>query len=159
MAGSEIILQLKDVVKQYPGVIASNHVSIDFNKGEVHALVGENGAGKSTLIKLISGAIKPTSGSILFQGQDLTTLTTNEVRKLGIEVVYQEFNLVPDLPVYENIFLGVFETGSGGLVDNRREMIRRSQELFDSLGIRIGALILAGLLIFGTLLVTAIYMW
>ena len=137
MAGSETILQLKDVVKQYPGVIASNHVSIDFYKGEVHALVGENGAGKSTLIKLISGAIKPTSGSILFQGQDLTHLSTNEVRKLGIEVVYQEFNLVPDLPVYENIFLGGFETTRKGLTVNRKEMIRRSQELFDSLGIRI----------------------
>ncbi|MBQ6323118.1 MAG: sugar ABC transporter ATP-binding protein [Lachnospiraceae bacterium] len=137
MGGSEVILQLKDVVKQYPGVIASNHVSIDFCKGEVHALVGENGAGKSTLIKLISGAIKPTSGSILFQGQDLTTLSTNEVRKLGIEVVYQEFNLVPDLPVYENIFLGGFETEKKGLVVNRREMIRKSQELFDNLGIHI----------------------
>ena len=137
MAGSEIILQLKDVVKQYPGVIASNHVSIDFCKGEVHALVGENGAGKSTLIKLISGAIKPTSGSIMFEGHDLSTMTTNEVRKLGIEVVYQEFNLVPDLPVYENIFLGGFETSGRGLVVNRKEMIRRSQELFDSLGIAI----------------------
>ena len=137
MANSDIILQLKDVVKQYPGVIASNHVSIDFAKGEVHALVGENGAGKSTLIKLISGAIKPTSGSIMFEGKDLTTLTTNEVRKLGIEVVYQEFNLVPDLTVYENIFLGGFETGGGGLVVNRREMIRRSQKLFDDLGINI----------------------
>ena len=131
MAGSEVILQLKDVVKQYPGVIASNHA------GEVHALVGENGAGKSTLIKLISGAIKPTSGSIMFQGKDLTTLTTNEVRKLGIEVVYQEFNLVPDLPVYENIFLGGFATNKGGLMVNRKDMIKRSQDVFDSLGIKI----------------------
>ena len=137
MANSEIILQLQNVTKQYPGVIAANDVSIDFCKGEVHALVGENGAGKSTLIKLISGAIKPTSGSIMFGGKDLTKLTTNEVRKTGIEVVYQEFNLVPDLTVYENIFLGDFETTHGGLMLNRKEMIKRSQALFDSLGINI----------------------
>lgn len=135
MENSEVILQLQNVTKKYPGVIAANDVSIDFRKGEVHALVGENGAGKSTLIKLISGAIKPLSGSILFGGKDLTKLTTNEVRKSGIEVVYQEFNLVPDLTVYENIFLGDFETKHGTL--NRKEMIRQSQALFDGLDINI----------------------
>ena len=135
MENSEVILQLQNVTKKYPGVIAANDVSIDFRKGEVHALVGENGAGKSTLIKLISGAIKPSSGSILFGGKDLTKLTTNEVRKSGIEVVYQEFNLVPDLTVYENIFLGDFETKHGTL--NRKEMIRQSQALFDGLDINI----------------------
>ena len=133
---AECILQLKNVTKTYPGVIAVNHANLDFNQGEVHALVGENGAGKSTIIKMISGAIKPDEGEILLGQTDLARHNTHEIRKQGVEVVYQEFNLVQDLTVYENIFLGCSLLKHGILLDVK-EMVRRSKELFDSLGIQI----------------------
>jgi len=132
----ECILQLKNVTKTYPGVVAVDHVNLDFNPGEVHALVGENGAGKSTIIKMISGAIKPDEGEILLGQSDLTRHSPHEIRKRGVEVVYQEFNLVQDLAVYENIFLGCSLRKHGVLLDVK-EMVRRSKELFDSLGIQI----------------------
>lgn len=103
---AESILVVDNVTKTYPGVKALDQVSLEFRKGEIHALVGENGAGKSTIIKTIAGAIKPDSGSVLFDGKDLTQMKTSEIRGCGIEVVYQEFNLALQLPVYENIFIG-----------------------------------------------------
>lgn len=101
-----VILSLKNITKTYPGVIALNDVSIDFIKGEVHALVGENGAGKSTLIKIISGAIAPDMGLIEVQGKKYSHMTPTIAKTHGVEVVYQEFNLVEPLSVAENIYLG-----------------------------------------------------
>lgn len=92
-----IILSLKNLTKQYPGVLALDRVSLDFAAGEVHALLGENGAGKSTLIKAIAGAIEPDGGSILIDGQEYEKMTPHLARGLGIEVIYQEFNLVPSM--------------------------------------------------------------
>ena len=103
---AESILVVEGVTKTYPGVKALDNVSLEFRKGEIHALVGENGAGKSTIIKTIAGAIKPDCGSVLFEGKDLTKMKTSEIRGCGVEVVYQEFNLALQLPVYENIFIG-----------------------------------------------------
>ena len=91
----ESVLVIHNVTKTYPGVIALNDVSMEFEAGEVHALVGENGAGKSTIIKCISGAVRPDSGSIRFEGQELTAMGPDGLRKMGIEVVYQELNLAP----------------------------------------------------------------
>lgn len=132
------ILEVKHVTKTYPGVVALDDVSLSFRKGEIHALVGENGAGKSTIIKVISGAIKPDSGSILLEGKDIagSRISANENR--GIQVVYQEFNLCPHLSVYENIFLGepITKGRFGGLFD-KSAMIGKTKELFDHLGIAI----------------------
>ncbi|MDR1271884.1 MAG: sugar ABC transporter ATP-binding protein [Clostridiales Family XIII bacterium] len=100
------ILKTKDLRKTYPGVVALDDVSFEVEEGEVHALVGENGAGKSTLIKVITGAITPDSGEILFDGKPWKSLTPALSRSVGIEAIYQEFNLVPYLSVAENVFIG-----------------------------------------------------
>ncbi len=100
------ILSMENITKTYPGVVALNHVSVSFARGEIHALVGENGAGKSTLIKIITGANEPDSGTIRFDGKAYSKMQPNEARKLGIEAIYQEYNLVDSLSAAENICLG-----------------------------------------------------
>lgn len=103
---SNLILSLKNISKSYSGVTVLNSIDLDIRKGEVHALVGANGAGKSTLIKTVSGAILPDSGTITFDGYDYLGMTPSLSSDLGIEVIYQEFNLIPSLTVAENIYLG-----------------------------------------------------
>lgn len=125
---TEIVLSLKNITKSYPGVLALDHVSLDFLAGEVHALLGENGAGKSTLIKAIAGAIELDDGIIQVGGQDYHQMTPHLSRSLGIEVIYQEFNLVPTMSVAENIFLGD-KPGNSKLV-NYRLMKSKARELF-----------------------------
>lgn len=100
------ILSVQNISKYYPGVKALDDVSINFKKGEVHALLGENGAGKSTLIKCISGAVEPTKGKIVIDGKSYNLMTPHDARNHGIEVIYQEFNLIPTMSVQENIYLG-----------------------------------------------------
>jgi len=100
------LLSLRNIVKSYSGVTVLHDVSLDIQKGEVHALVGANGAGKSTLMKTISGAIQPDSGKIIFEGTEYEGMNPMLSGSLGIEIIYQEFNLVPALNVAENIFLG-----------------------------------------------------
>ena len=135
---AESILVVDNVTKTYPGVKALDQVSLEFRKGEIHALVGENGAGKSTIIKTIAGVIKPDSGSVLFDGKDLIQMKTSEIRGCGIEVVYQEFNLALQLPVYENIFIGnLAGKGPGGKLADKKYMIETTRKLFDQLGIHI----------------------
>lgn len=131
----EPILALKNVTKQYPGVTALDHMNLEVYPGEVHALMGENGAGKSTLIKVISGAIRPNGGTIVYEGEAYTSMTPALSRKLGIGVIYQEFNLVPELSVAENIFLGQKLT-RGHTIDRKR-MNKKAAELLDSFGISI----------------------
>ena len=123
----EIILQMKNITKRYPGVVALNNVSADFRKGEVHALLGENGAGKSTLIKVMSGAVTNDEGQILIDGETYAHMTPAVSRKHGIEVIYQEYNLIPSLSVAENVYLG---KQMHGLVD-KRTMERETQDIFD----------------------------
>ncbi len=112
----QITLSIQHITKTYPGVVALDDVSIDFRKGEVHALVGENGAGKSTLIKIIAGAIECDSGALYVDNVHQKDISPYHMRQLGIEVIYQEFNLVPALSVAENIYLGSF-LGNGVVVD------------------------------------------
>jgi len=135
MTDKSIVLSLKDLTKQYPGVLALDRVSLDFVQGEVHALLGENGAGKSTLIKVIAGAIEPDGGSIRLGGLEYARMNPHLARSLGVEVIYQEFNLVPSMSVAENIFLGD-KTGKGLLVD-RKAMVQRAQEVFRQFAIDI----------------------
>ena len=130
-----VILEMKDIIKEYPGVKALDHMNLTVHEGEVHALMGENGAGKSTLIKVISGAIRPNGGSIIYEGKTYEYMTPALSKKLGIGVVYQEFNLVPELSVAENIFLGNKLTS--GSVINRKLMNQKAKELMDSFGIDI----------------------
>jgi ribose transport system ATP-binding protein len=98
------ILELHNITKVFPGVIALKEVSLTILKGEVHVLVGENGAGKSSLIKVLCGIYSPEEGEILYNGQNYVPVTPLDAIKAGIRVVYQEFNLLPFLSVAENIF-------------------------------------------------------
>ncbi|MBQ6343544.1 MAG: ATP-binding cassette domain-containing protein [Anaerolineaceae bacterium] len=100
------VLRFDGICKRFPGVRALDHVSFTLNKGEVLALVGENGAGKSTLVKCLTGALVPDEGTIEVLGNTYTRIDPLEINKLGIAAIYQEFNLVPDLPVCENVFMG-----------------------------------------------------
>jgi len=127
----EIILSIKNITKRYPGVVALDKVSIDFRKGEVHALLGENGAGKSTFIKAIAGAIQADSGEIIINGQSFSHLTPHAAKAEGVEVIYQEFNLMESLSVAENICFG---EKTGNLV-SMKEMERKSKEIFDLMGV------------------------
>lgn len=102
---AKVVLSLENITKKYPGVLALDNVSMSFIKGEIHALLGENGAGKSTLIKAVAGAIDIDSGIIKINGHEYRKVTPSLSRSLGIEVIYQEFNLVPALSVAENIYL------------------------------------------------------
>lgn len=132
---SNPILQLKNIKKVYPGVIALNNVSLDFYSGEVHAIVGENGAGKSTFIKTITGAIRQTSGKIVFNGSEIQD--NNPIKSLdrGISAIYQEFNLIPSLSVAENIFYGRYK--KKGLFVDFKTMEAESKKILDRLGISI----------------------
>lgn len=131
------ILQLEDVTKTYPGVVALDHVSLSLEEGEIHALMGENGAGKSTLIKIISGAVTPDQGVITIGGEEIRQMTPGLSRKLGIGVIYQEFNLVPSLSVAENVFLG--DRIGGRFTIDREAMREKTNKLLDQLGVELEA--------------------
>lgn len=126
--GPKLVLSLKNITKRYPGVLALSRVSFDLLEGEVHALVGENGAGKSTLIKAIAGAITIDHGTFNIDEQEYHRMTPHLSRSLGIEVIYQEFNLIPTMSVAENIFLGD-RIGGRFLVDTK-QMKEKAREIF-----------------------------
>ena len=129
------VLSLKGLGKSFPGVRALHNVSFSLEEGEVLALLGENGAGKSTLIKCLTGANVPSEGTIELFGKEYASILPILARKNGVSAVYQEFNLVPDLPIVENVFMGN-NPGKGILVDYK-QMLRRCREIFDSFGIDI----------------------
>lgn len=131
------ILELKNITKVFPGVKALDNVSLTFEKGEIHAIAGENGAGKSTFIKIITGAIQPTQGSIYFEGKKIEKNSPIISLNLGIAAIYQEFNLFPALTVEENIFYGRFPL-KHKMVDYKR-MQADTEEILKSLGVHIPA--------------------
>ena len=114
------ILELVDIVKIFPGVKALDKVKMDVCAGEVHALCGENGAGKSTLMKIIAGAERPTSGKILLDGKEVRFASTKDAEKLGIAMIYQEFNMIPDMTVAENMYLGRYPVTKLGMIDKKK---------------------------------------
>jgi ribose transport system ATP-binding protein len=93
------LLSLTGVSKEFPGVKALKNVHFDLNKGEVHAIVGENGAGKSTLMKILSGIYKKDTGEIVYLGKSVNVSSPLEAQKLGISIIHQELNLMPDLTI------------------------------------------------------------
>ncbi|WP_391557658.1 sugar ABC transporter ATP-binding protein [Robertmurraya sp.] len=129
------VLSLKHIVKSYPGVVALDDVSVSFNKGEVHAIVGENGAGKSTLIKIVAGAIQPDSGEIVVNGKLYQKLEPQESILNGISVIYQEFNLFDSLTAAENIFIG--EKISNKPFVDYKEMNKKAEEIFKKFNVDI----------------------
>ena len=132
------ILQINNISKRYAGVQALNDVSVEFEAGKVHALVGENGAGKSTLIKIISGAETPDSGELVFEGKSFSKVSPFEARELGVATIYQEFNLFSTLTVAENIYLGdeLLDKNAPKLF-NLKEYAEKAQTVLDSMGVAI----------------------
>lgn len=125
------MLKLEHITKTYPGVKALHDVSLGFEQGEVHALLGENGAGKSTLIKIIAGAIAPdVGGKIIFDDREYPQMTPALSAQNGVAVIYQDVNLVVNMTVAENIFMGR-KMGKGY---SKKRLNKLAQELFDEYG-------------------------
>ena len=114
------MLEMRGIHKRFPGVCALKDVNLSLQGGEILALLGENGAGKSTLIKMLGGAHQPDEGDILIDGSSVTIDSAMAAEEAGVAVIYQEFNLVPELTVAENLFLGR-EKRKFGLVDSSGE--------------------------------------
>lgn len=131
----EVILQMKDIDKSFPGVHALDHVSFDVKTGEVHALMGENGAGKSTLMKVLTGIYSKDSGSIIYDGKEVQFSNPREAQAAGVVIVHQELNMMGHLSVAQNIFIGR-EYMKGGIIDDAR-MNEEANKLFDRLHIQI----------------------
>lgn len=129
------LLQMRGITKRFPGVTALDGVDFDLERGEVHVLLGENGAGKSTLIKMLSGAYHPDEGEILLDGERVDISSPTVAQNLGISTIYQEFNLVPELSVAENIFLGR-QPRRFGVVDRRR-MRDEARKHLDRIKVRV----------------------
>ncbi len=123
---AEPYLVLRDISKSFPGVKALDGVSLEVQAGECHALVGENGAGKSTLMKILAGALLPDAGAVTIGGRQAQIDSPLSARRLGVSMIYQELNLLPELTVAENIFLGREPSSRSGLL-NRRKMIEDSR--------------------------------
>ena len=130
---ADCMLKMEHITQKFPGVLALDDVEFELERGEIHALVGENGAGKSTLMKVLTGVNRPNSGKIRFDGQEYGHFDIEQSKKLGINMIYQELNLIPKLKVYENIFLGK-EIISKGKTD-KQEMCRQAENMIRSLGI------------------------
>ena len=128
---NEYILEMKEIKKSFPGVDVFDNFNFDLKKGEVHCICGENGAGKSTLIKMLSGAYTPDAGVRIVDGKKIDVMTPRSAMRLGIQTIYQEHNLYPLLPVYENLFAGN-EIGSGPMV-NKAKMIAKTEEVLEFL--------------------------
>ncbi len=130
MSATGELLRTEGLTKVFPGVVAVDGVDFDVRVGEIHALVGENGAGKSTLIKILGGVYFPDRGKILLDGKEVAFSSTHQSQESRIAVIYQEFNLVPDLTVAENIFIGREpKTAFGSLIDFRRLNARAAEIL------------------------------
>ena len=137
MPDNDIILEMRNITKWFPGVLALDKARLTLRKGRVHVLLGENGAGKSTLIKTITGAYVPDEGEIFLEGRPVKLDNPIHARQLGISVVYQEFNLISDLDVAKNIFLGRELMIGGSFVMNSRAMYSKSKEYLNKIGAKI----------------------
>ena len=116
---ADAILVMEDIDKSFPGVHALDHVHFDVRSGEVHALMGENGAGKSTLMKVLTGIYSKDSGTITYEGKEVAFTNTREAQDAGIVIVHQELNMVGDLTVAQNIFIGR-EFMKGFAIDDKK---------------------------------------
>lgn len=127
------LLSLTGVSKEFPGVKALKNVHFDLNIGEVHAIVGENGAGKSTLMKILSGIYKKDTGDIVYLGKSVNVSSPLEAQKLGISIIHQELNLMPDLTVAENIFIGREDRRKGRIFLDNRKLNKAAKALLEEL--------------------------
>ncbi|MBN2047222.1 MAG: sugar ABC transporter ATP-binding protein [Anaerolineaceae bacterium] len=134
---SDLILEMEEIVKTFPGVLALDHCKFDLYPGEVHALVGENGAGKSTLMKVLSGIYRMDSGRIIYKGEEVDIPNPRAAQNLGISIIHQELNLMPHLTVAQNIFIGREPTSRGGIFLDEKTIEAETRRLLGLLHIEI----------------------
>ena len=128
------IVDMQGIVKNFPGTRALDGVDLRIKKGEIHALLGENGAGKSTLMNILLGVYAMDEGRILYEGKELQIKSPAEALKLGIAMIPQELNLVPEASVAENIFLGNEQQSAGGMI-RWSEVQKKATEVLEGLGV------------------------
>ena len=133
VGGRPPLLEMRDITKLFPGVVALSHVNLTINQGEIHLLLGENGAGKSTMIKTIIGINKPEGGEMRWLGEPVKINSIQDAYDLGIAVIYQELSNIPCLSVVENMYLG-FEKKKIGLID-WKEQKRCARKALDRVGL------------------------
>jgi ribose transport system ATP-binding protein len=129
----EPYIVMKDVTKVFPGVVAMDHMNLELRPGQVHGLIGENGAGKSTLIKVLTGVHTPEEGQVFIGGRETQLQNPKHAMSLGISCIYQELNIVQQLPVVDNIFLGREIRQPSKLLDYTA-MIAKARSLLQGLG-------------------------
>jgi len=130
------VLELRDITKTFPGVLANDHISLTLNEGEVLALLGENGAGKTTLMNVLYGLYTPDEGEILVRGEKVDIHDPNDAIEQGIGMVHQHFMLVPVFTVAENVMLGV-ESVKGGLFLDRETSSQRIRDISTQFGLTV----------------------
>lgn len=133
---TQMLLQMNNISKSFPGVQVLKDVNFSVRKGSILALVGENGAGKSTLMKIIAGIHQKDAGTFTFDGEEVNALTPAHSQKIGISVIHQELNLVPNMSVAENIFMGQEKTSYAFLL-NKKETNREAERLLQLVGLNI----------------------
>jgi len=133
----DAILEVQNIVKTFPGVTALDNVTETFERASIHALVGENGAGKSTLMKLIAGVYKPDQGEVIYEGKSVDFDNPRDAQSLGIAIIYQEFNLLPNLNVAENIVLGQEPLQSNKALIDKEKQQEIARETLDRLGVHL----------------------
>jgi ribose transport system ATP-binding protein len=131
----DLILEMKNITKTFPGVKALDEVDFNLKKGEVHALLGENGAGKSTLVKVLNGIHQQDSGEIYLYGNKVDFSGPRDAQKAGLSIIHQELKLVPDLTVMENVYLGREEVK--GIFVDYDKLKEKTREVLDGLGVDI----------------------
>ncbi len=135
MGETAAVLEVENITKRFPGVVANSQVSFDIRAGAIHAIVGENGAGKSTLVKIVTGLYPPDEGRTVFKGKPVLFRNPRQAILAGIGIVHQHFMLIPNFTVTENVILGA-EPGRHGLV-SPEGAARRVAELSETYGLRL----------------------
>lgn len=131
-----VLLQMTDICKEFPGVKALDHVSLTVKRGTVHALMGENGAGKSTLMKCLFGMYNKDSGSIKLEGKEVNFKNSKEALEHGVAMVHQELNQALKRNVMDNLWLGRYPK-TAGLIVNEEKMLKETDKIFEELGISV----------------------
>ena len=132
---AELAIKMSNIVKSFGGAApVLKDVTLEIGVGEIHGLLGENGAGKSTLMNILGGVIPMDSGKIELYGKEVSISNTKESQELGVAFIHQELNVVNDMPVYENMFLGHELRNKWGYLQ-KDEMCRQSQEVFDRMNV------------------------
>ena len=131
------LLEMKEIVKVFPGTVALDKMNFNLRPGEIRAVVGENGAGKSTLMKILSGAYSKTSGNIVFEGKDIDLDSVKESQELGISMIYQELENITKLSVAENVFLGRLPKSTIPAFVDFRKLFKETGELLKEYGLDI----------------------